>query len=129
MIMSAQYKKSLTWVAGLAVILGISGCGKKADEKKPMEEVRTEAKTMDTDELRDMAVAYKEAIEAKKEDVNELLQKIKDIPITEAIGKEAEALKSDVAEINKSLSALTERFRVYFDQLKSKSGDISGLDI
>ncbi|MHC5109994.1 MAG: hypothetical protein ACYTHJ_08960 [Planctomycetota bacterium] len=127
--MSAQYKKSLTWVAGLAVILGISGCGKKADEKKPMEEVRTEAKTMDTDELRDMAVAYKEAIEAKKEDVNELLQKIKDIPITEAIGKEAEALKSDVAEINKSLSALTERFRVYFDQLKSKSGDISGLDI
>lgn len=37
----------------------IFGCGKKADENKPLGEVKAEAEKMDTDGLRTMAMVYK----------------------------------------------------------------------
>jgi len=109
--------------------LVLFGCGKKADENKPVGEVKAEAEKMSTEKLRSMAMTYKEAITAKKDEVGKLAAKLKDIPLTKMMGDEAKELKADIDILNKSISALRERFDVYYKKLKEKGGDLSGLKI
>ena len=110
-------------------MLVIIGCGKKADENKPISEVKAEAEKMNAADLRTTAMSYKEAIEAKGKEVEKLAAKLKEIPVAEILGKEAKAIKAEVDTINKSVSALKERLQIYIDKLKEKGGDLSGLQI
>jgi len=110
-------------------LFAILGCGKKADENKPISEVKAEAEKMDTDGLRDMAMVYQKAIAAKNGEVEKLTAKLKDIPVTEMMGDKAKELKADVDNLNTSISALKERFEVYYQKLKEQGGDLSGLQI
>jgi len=108
---------------------GLTGCAKKADEKKPISEVRAEAEKMSVDELRSMALKYKEAIMAKRADVAKITAELKEIPVTEMLGEEAKGLKADIDNLNESVSALKARFDIYYDTLKEKGGDVTGLKI
>ncbi len=110
-------------------MLFLFGCGKKADENKPISEVQSEAEKMSVDDLKAMAMKYKDAIEAKKADIDKVTAKLKEIPVTEMLGENAKKLKADIDNLTKSLSALKERFQIYYDQLKAKGGDVSGLQI
>lgn len=110
-------------------ILAAMGCGKKADENKPISEVKAEAEKMEKAGLREMALNYKSAIEARSKEVEKLAAKLKEIPVAEMLGKEAKAIKTEMETINKSVNALKERFRIYYDKLKEKDGDLSGLEI
>jgi len=110
-------------------LFAILGCGKKADENKPVSEVKAEAEKMDTDGLRAMAIVYQKAIAAKNSEVEKLTAKLKDIPVTEMLGDEAKKLKADLDNLNKSISALKERFEVYYQKLKEQGGDLSGLQV
>jgi hypothetical protein len=111
------------------VLLALCGCGKKADEKKPISEVKAEAEKMSVEKLRSMAMTYKDSITAKIDEVEKLASKLKDIPLTKMMSDEAKGLKADIEELNKSVSALKERFEVYYNKLKEKGGNLSGLDI
>ena len=122
--------KLITFYCSLTLCaLALVGCGKKADESKPIGEVKAEAEKMSAEKLRDMALAYKDAIEAKKGDVEKITAKLKEIPVTQMLGDEAKGLKADIGDLNKSVSALKERFNVYYSKLKEKGGDLSGLKI
>jgi len=122
--------KLITFYCSLTLCaLALVGCGKKADESKPVSEVKAEAEKMSAEKLRDMALAYKDAIEAKKGDVEKITAKLKEIPVTQMLGDEAKGLKADIGDLNKSVSALKERFNVYYSKLKEKGGDLSGLKI
>ena len=105
------------------------GCGKKADESKPMDEVRAEAEKMDAGQLRAAAMEYKDAIVAKKGDIEKITKKLKEIPVAEMMGTEAKGLKSDIERLQNSVSALKVRFNVYYNKLKEAKGDLSGLEI
>ncbi len=122
-------KKILLSLMLAVSLLLLSGCGKKVDENKPISEVQAEAAKMNAQDLKAMAMKYKEAIEAKKVDVENLAAKLKEIPVAQLLGEQAKQLKADIDNLNKSLSALTERFQIYYDQLKAKGGDLSGLQI
>jgi len=110
-------------------LFAILGCGKKADENKPISEVKAEAEKMDTDGLRTMAMVYQKAIAAKNSEVEKLSAKLKEIPATEMLGAEAKEVKVDIDNLNKSISALKERFEVYYQKLKEQGGDLSGLQV
>ena len=110
-------------------LFAILGCGKKADENKPISEVKAEAEKMDTDGLRAMAMVYQKAIAAKNSEVEKLSAKLKEIPATEMLGAEAKEVKVDIDNLNKSISALKERFEVYYQKLKEQGGDLSGLQV
>lgn len=110
-------------------VFAMAGCGKKADESKPISEVKAEAETMSVEKLRSMALAYKEKFDAKKADIEKLTDKLKDLGPTKMLSDEAKALKADIDQLTKSLSALKDRFQVYYDKLKEKGGDLAGLEI
>ena len=76
-----------------------------------------------------MAVKYKDAILDKKTELNKLTSKLKDIPVTKILSDEAKTLKDDIASLNKSVSELNKRFGIYFEKLKEKGGDLSGLEM
>lgn len=114
-------------LVGCALVL--LGCGKKVDEGKPMSEVKAEAEQMSVRELRAMAMRYKESISAKTAELDEIMQKLKDIPVAEKLGTEATELTAEMKNLTKSLSALRERFQVYYGELKGKGGDVAGLEI
>jgi hypothetical protein len=99
------------------------------DATKPISEVQAQAEGMSVESLRATAVKYKDAILAKQADLDKLTAKIKDIPVTQALGQEAKTLKTDFQNLQTSVSALKERFQVYYDTLKKKGGDVSGLTL
>lgn len=113
----------------IACSLAILGCGKKADESKPLSEVKAEAEKMSVADLQAKAKMYKDAITAKTGEVEKLAAKLKGVAVTEMMGDEAKKIKADVDSVTKSLSALKERFQVYYDKLKEKGIDVSALKI
>jgi chromosome segregation ATPase len=109
------------------VVMG--GCdGDGADEQKPIGDVQAEVDKLDVDQLRAKAQEYQKQILSKQEEVTKLADKIKEIPVTELLGDEAKNLKADLEDLNKSLKNLKDRFQVYYDKLKEKGGDVSGLE-
>ena len=122
--------RNITFYCLLALCsLALLGCGKKADETKPISEVQAEAEKMDLKQLRSMALKYKEAIMAKEGDVEKIMAELKEVPLTKKLGEEAVGLKADIDNVNKSISALMERFEIYYNKIKEKGGDLSGLKI
>ena len=113
----------------VASLLAIVGCAKQADEDRPISEVKAEAEKMNATDLRAMATQYKKALDAKKGDLEKLAAELKEIPVAEMLGEKAKTLKADMEKLQKSMSALQERFKVYYDKLKEKGGDLSGLEI
>lgn len=97
------------------------------DIEKPITEVQAEAKTMSVENLKATALKYKEAILGQQDKIEAVSAKIKEIPMVEALGKEAQTLKTDLQDLGSSLTLLKDRFQVYYDTLKEKGGDLSGL--
>ena len=124
-------KTNLLLSVGLSavVMLMVVGCGSKADENKPMSDVKSEAESMSVAKLKATALAYKKAIEAKKPELEQITAKLKAIPLTEALGSEAKSLKTDIEDLNESVGALKERFGVYYDKLKELKEDVSDLTL
>ncbi len=122
-------RKMVLYLLVAAVVLVFSGCSKKADENKPISQVQTEAEKMSAGELKATVLKYKDAIAAKKPEVEKMMAKLKDIPVDKLLGEEAATLKADAEKLNKSIAALKERMDIYYNKLKEKGGDLSGLSI
>jgi len=97
------------------------------DLERAVSEIQTEAQTMTVESLKATALKYKDAILAKQADVEKLAAKIKEIPLTEALGEEAKKLKADLGNLETGLKALKDRFQVYYDALKQKGADLTDL--
>jgi hypothetical protein len=100
-----------------------------AIETIPVADVQTEAGKMNVEQLKAKAMEYKNLIVAKKATLETLAAKLKEIPITQQMGAEAKGIQTDIATLNKSVAALTERFQVYYNKLKEMGVDLSGLGI
>ena len=120
----------------LICLLLLPGCGKdtgsgsqKVDENKPVAEIKAEAEKMDVEQLRSIAMKYKDALTAKQAEVKKLTDSLAKIPLTEKLGEEAQGLTADIDNLMKSVNALTERFSVYYDQIKAKGGELKDLEL
>ncbi len=97
------------------------------DVEKPISEVQAEAKTMSVESLKATALKYKDAILSKEDQIKAVSAKIKEIPMVEALGQEAQSLKTELQDLGSNFSLLKDRFQVYYDTLKEKGGDLAGL--
>ena len=122
-------KKIILYCLLVLSCVALVGCGKKADENKPTSEVKAEAEQMSVEKLRQMAMKYKDAILAKKGEVEKVGAQLKEIPVTKMLGSEAKEIKTEIEALSKSASALKERFQIYYQKLKEKGGDSSGLEL
>jgi hypothetical protein len=100
-----------------------------ADIEKPIADVKAEAEKLDVDQLRAKAMDYKNAIVAKRAELDKLTAKLKEIPLAQQLGDEAKAIQADITNVNKAIAPLTERFQVYYNKLKEKGGNLSDLEL
>lgn len=100
-----------------------------AIETIPVADVKAEADKMNVEQLKAKAMEYKNAIDAKGAEIGKVLAKFKEIPAAQQMGTEAKGLQTDLSTLDKSVTALTERFQVYYNKLKEMGGDVSGLEI
>jgi hypothetical protein len=142
-----RIRTCVTWFC-VVVLSGfvMVGCSKKADKaapaktspaganaavtvdaEKPMAEVQAQADKMSVTDLKATALQYQQALTAKGADLQKITAQVKQLPITEALGEKAKALKTEAEKLQSSTKALMERFQVYYNKLKEKGGDLSGL--
>jgi uncharacterized lipoprotein YehR (DUF1307 family) len=123
-------KKVILYLLAVALCLTLPCCGKKgADETKTIDQIKAEVAKMDVAKLRSTALSYKNTIVSKQADLEKISAQLKTISPTELLGEKATQLKTQLANIEKSISALKERFEIYYDKLKEKGGDLSGLEL
>ena len=114
--------------------LVLFGCGNgqetevKVDENKPISEVKAEAEKMSTEELRVIALKYKEAVTAKSEEMNEITSNLPAAMADGNLNDKLSELKPKIEGIRNSMTALKARYDVYYQKLKEKGGDVSGLE-
>ena len=146
-----RFERSAVLSCLLALVLLVAiGCDKKTDQDQPpasvrgettapaapavaadtpVSEVQAEAETMSVENLKATALKYKDAIVAKQADIEKLAAKVKEIPLTEALGDEAKTLKADLQNLETDLKAMKDRFLVYYNKLKEKGADVAGLTL
>ena len=122
-------KKSILYSLLVLSCVALVACGKKVDENKPVSEVKAEAEKMNIEQLRATALKYKEAILAKRGELEKVSAQLTKIPATKMLGEEAKQVMTEIEDLNKSVSALKERFKVYYKKLKEMGGDSSGLEL
>jgi len=116
-----------------------SGCSKKKDAdvetdakidaSKPVSAVKAEAEKMDAEQLRAVALKYKEAFESKSAELEELAKDLMKATISNAPSEQRDKLNAQMGEMSKHVNGLGEHFKIYREKLEEKGGDLSGLDL
>jgi hypothetical protein len=97
------------------------------DLEKTVADLKAEAAQMDIESLQEVAVKYKEAISVKETELKALMDKLSAVPLTEKMGKEAQAITGEIKTLTDGVSALQQRFQVYIDALSAKGADVKAL--
>jgi len=134
-----KISKNVVLFVMLAAIIALSGCGKKSgsiggksasvDENKPISEVKAEADKMSVDQLREMAMKYRDAIKEKNAQADKVMAKLREAGAGAAMTEEFDKIKDEIAALSKSLGALKQRFGVYYDKLTLAKADVSDLKL
>ncbi len=101
----------------------------KADQGKSIPDITAQTKEMAVENLRRMAEKYRDVIAEKQEQLREMTQKFIDLSDAERTTGEGQILKAGVDKIKEGVEMLKERFGVYYNALKEKAGNLTGLDI
>lgn len=118
-------RKTLSALLVLGLVACVSGCSKKADETKPLDQVQTESQKMNVDQLKAKVAEYKAAIEAKQPEVDKI-QKELGSSLTGAVSGQkpanADELKAKLDKLQASIKALKDRMDIYAAELQKKQG-------
>ncbi len=99
------------------------------DHGKSISDITAGAKEMATENLRKMAEKYRDVVAEKEQQLKQMTQgylNLSDDDRKAAIGQIA---KTAIDEIKTGLDIMKERFGVYYNVLKEKGGNLTGLDI
>lgn len=114
---------------GMLAVAFVSGCAKKADTNKPVEQIKAEVEKMSISDLESNAKAYANEIIAKKSEIEKVADKVKALSPTELFGDKAKSLKDQMSQIGNDVSALTERYQIYAQKFQQSGGDVSKIKI
>ncbi len=73
-------------------------------------------------QLSNIVARYESAIQTRQKEIEQFSDRLQEIPVAQMLGDEARALKDDIARINDSVRALTERMNVYAQELRKQQG-------
>jgi len=90
------------------------------DLEKTVADLKAEAAQMDIESLKEVADKYKEALAVKETELKALIDKLSAVPLTEKMGKEAQAITGEIKILTDGVAALQERLQVYIDAITEK---------
>ena len=113
----------------MALMLPLTGCSKKTDTAKPVEQVRTEVQSMSIQDLEANAKAYADAILAKQGEVEKVAQEMKEIPVTQMLSDKAKGLKDQLVGMQTEVAGLAERYQIYAEKYQQLGGDMTKIKV
>lgn len=106
-----------------------SGCGKKADPNKPIDQVQKEAQTMNVQDLQKNAEAYARAIQSKKSQLEKESEKLKSLSPKDMLSDKGKEFRDNMAKVGNDVQELTKRYEIYAQAFAQKGGDMSKIKI
>jgi len=113
----------------LALMIALTGCAKKADTRKPVDQIKAEVQTMSVKDLEAFAKAYAGEIASQKTEVEKIGDQIKALTVSDLMGDKAKDIKDKLSAISGEVEALTVRYQVYADKFREKGGDAAKIQI
>lgn len=110
-------------------LFSLSGCGKKADANKPIDQVQKEAAAMSANDLQSYAEAYAKEISKQKKELEKVGEQVKSLSPKELFSDKAREIKDSLGKIEANVSNLTQRYQVYADKFREKGGDLNKIQI
>lgn len=92
---------------------------------RPLTEIKAEAENLNIDQLKQVALKYKDAITEKSATIEPLLQKLKELPMSKKFGGEGLQIKDELSSVKEGIEALKARYDVYAAKLKGMGVDLS----
>ncbi len=109
--------------------LSVTGCSKKADTTKSIEQIQTEVQNMPIGDLQKTAETYAREIQGKQGDVEKVLAKVKELSPTQLLGDEGAKIKSQASKLQAELGELTQRYQIYAQKFQEKGWDPAQIKI
>jgi PBP1b-binding outer membrane lipoprotein LpoB len=113
----------------LATSLLVFGCAKKADPNKPIDQIQKEVQNMSVSDLQSNALAYVDAIKAKKGEVTKVSDQLKALSPKELFSDKAKTIRDQAASVTKEVNALTQRYEIYAKKFAEKGGDMAKIKL
>lgn len=116
--------KRTAWMmcAGAFFAAGLlAGCGNGVDETKTPAQIKQEIAGWSAERLQKTADAYRNAVDARKAELDAVLGKIKQLSPQELLGEKGLKLKQEADKLGASLGKLKDNMAAYLDGLKSKA--------
>ncbi len=99
------------------------------DAGKSLDQVKAEVAKMDVKQLTAAATACKDAFVAKQLDLAKITEQLKNIPMAEKMGAEAQKLTGEAKTIQEALANIQAQLAVYVGKLKELGADTSALQV
>ena len=115
--------KKLLWILSLILTFSLSGCAKKADPNRSIEQIQKDVPTMSTEELESYAEAYAEALQEQKAKLSKIQEKMRTMPVEKIF--ENDFLTNRVKKIGHQGEALFDRYVIYMQALEERGADLS----
>ena len=127
-------KKNAALAALTALILiGLCGCEPKSNTKvdmaKSFDTVKAEAAKMNVEQLRKKALAFKNAIDAKGDDITKVMESMNAQSAANTGGGIKLNNKTEIDSFMQTIGDLKKRYDIYVSYLKKKNGDLTGLSL
>lgn len=120
----------MTFFTVLALTASVfSGCAKKADPHKPIEQVKSEAQSMSVKDLEQTAQAYARAVNVKKSELGKVTEELKKLSPKDLLSEKSKAIKAQASAIGSEIGELTGRYEIYARKFAEKGGDLSRIKI
>jgi hypothetical protein len=89
----------------------------------PIDTVKAEvAQNSNVEMLKAKATEYKNAIAVKKEELTKEIAKLKEIPVAQQLSADAKTVQSNIKNLTKIVSDLTDKFQLYNNKIKELGG-------
>ncbi len=121
--------KSLISTVSILGLICFFGCAKKADIKKPIEQIQAEVEKMSVKDLEVMANAYAKEILKEKSELNKLAEKMKDLSAKDLFSAKMKTIKDDVSKYSNEVMELTKRYNIYANKFQQLGGDVSKIKL
>lgn len=128
-----------------AILVTAGGCGRDKDEpttgqpvsdstlkselSQSVEEIRAKVESMDLEPLRRTAIKYRDALKEKQDDFSQVMEKLKNLSITEQMSEEAQGIRKELEQLTSDVSALQERFTMYVEAIAKKGGQVDDMTV
>lgn len=112
-------KKIITSVVAAFALL-LCGCGDNVNVNKTPEQVKAEAASMDVASIQKKIDELKAYADKKGAEAKAVAEKISKIPLTEQMGKDAQALREEASKIGKDVDKVKAQIAAWTSEMKAK---------